>query len=223
LTKFQEDIILGTSTLKPEEKVIMKKVLSEIPVYWFTAIYIMMQIFVFPLTLINRWAYAKLTEQKFVWQNVYTIDLIILVFFTFIWDLHLEWLAEKNSGMGLDPNPSFYLMYVESYTTHLAKNEITVEFYAGVIAFLYFIRLLLSLMLTKTLGPIISTILFMFNDIAIFLVIWLIILVGFTMVGVLTFSELPELNNVPDGFTYFFSAALGSFDLTIFELFLKEP
>ena len=52
---------------------------------------------------------------------------------------------------------------------------------------LYFIRMLLLLGLSETLGPIITTIQYMFNDVAIFIVIWFIILLGFTLVGVLLF------------------------------------
>ena len=61
----------------------------------------------------------------------------------------------------------------------------------GILSIFAFIRIVLGLITTKTFGPIISTIIFMFNDIAIFIVIWIIVLVMFGTIGALTFNETP--------------------------------
>ena len=61
----------------------------------------------------------------------------------------------------------------------------------GVLSIFGFIRIIMGLITTKTFGPIISTIIFMFNDIAVFIVIWILVLVMFGTVGALTFNETP--------------------------------
>lgn len=78
-------------------------------------------------------------------------------------------------------------MYVHAYVKQVAENEINISFVMGMMVMLYFVRMLLALGLNETLGPIITTIQYMFNDIAVFIVIWFIILLGFTLVGVLLF------------------------------------
>lgn len=50
-----------------------------------------------------------------------------------------------------------------------------------------FIRFLIALVVNETLGPIISTIIYMFKDMSVFIVIWTIVLSGFTMISILTF------------------------------------
>ena len=61
----------------------------------------------------------------------------------------------------------------------------------GILSIFAFIRIIMGLITTKTFGPIISTIIFMFNDIAVFIVIWVIVLVMFGTIGALTFNETP--------------------------------
>jgi hypothetical protein len=50
------------SPLTVDEMVKLKEGIDNVPVLWFRALYTMAQIFNFPLTLLNRWVYAKLTE-----------------------------------------------------------------------------------------------------------------------------------------------------------------
>ena len=69
---------------------------------------------------------------------------------------------------------------------------------------------------TQTLGPIISTIIYMFDDIATFLIIWMLVLFGFTMVGVLAFNEIDKLRDFESSLLYFVQASFGQFDLSIF-------
>ena len=56
-------------------------------------------------------------------------------------------------------------MYVEAYGFHAETFEINVQFYNGMWMLLAFGRMLLSFTVTRSLGPIVSTILVMFNDV----------------------------------------------------------
>ena len=122
-----------------------------------------------------------------------------------------------NAGLGLEANPSQDLMYVEAYGLHAATFEINVQFYVGMWLLLSFGRTLLSFTVTRSLGPIVSTILVMFNDVAQFIAIWFFVLIGFSTVGFVTFQEVPSLRKFTDSLTYFMQASFGSFDLTVFD------
>ena len=39
---------------------------------------------------------------------------------------HIKWLDEENAGLGLMPEPTQDLMYVESYSIHVTKFEFNV-------------------------------------------------------------------------------------------------
>ena len=74
---------------------------------------------------------------------------------------------------------------------------------------------------TERLGPIISTIIYMFSDIAAFLVIWVLVLFSFAMVGVLTFADVVVFRKVQTSLVYFAQAAFGDFDLTVFDIYVQ--
>ena len=78
-------------------------------------------------------------------------------------------------------------MYTQAFNEDIAENEINIQLWTGIVAFLGWIRIIMSLTVTQTLGPIINMITFMFKDIAVFLIIWSMILIAFSMVAVLGF------------------------------------
>ena len=141
----------------------------------------------YPIVIINKFFFCKLTEQPFLWLPVYTADLLTLACFLYNFGWHLLWINVQNSGLGLEEVPSSYMMYVESYGIHAGSFEINVQFYVGMWLLISFVRLLLGLTVTRQLGPIVSTIQAMFSDVGQFIVIWLFVLLGFSSVGFITF------------------------------------
>ena len=107
-------------------------------------------------------------------------------------------------------------MYFEANAIHIHDFDININFYLGLSFLMTFIRQLLGLQVTKSLGPIISMIIVMFKDVGQFIIIWFIVLIAFSSVGFMTFQEVPSLRKFEDSFIYFFQAALGEFDLDIF-------
>ena len=63
----------------------------------------------------------------------------------------------------------------------------------------------------------IATTLYMFNDIKVFLYIWVTVLVMFTCSGILLFQGIDELQHIKEGFLFWISAGLGDWDLSIFD------
>ena len=117
--------------------------------------------------------------------------------------MHVEWLYATNSGMGFIENPNQELMYSEEFNKEIERNKpFDTTFVNMLITFASFMRVMLSITVTETLGPIISTILYMFRDIKTFLIIWFIVIIMFTATGNWTFSEIPEMEDFYDSFNY---------------------
>ena len=86
-------------------------------------------------------------------------------------------------------------MYVEAFFTHVSTNDLSITVVTGLITLFNFTRLLVSLKTTETLGPIITTIIYMFNDVLTFLAIYLIVIIMFTSFGVVVYVDVEEIGN----------------------------
>mmetsp|Transcript_20153 Transcript_20153/g.27223 ORF Transcript_20153/g.27223 Transcript_20153/m.27223 type:complete len:505 (-) Transcript_20153:373-1887(-) len=198
--------------------------LSSTSVTWQSNMTYMMLYITFPLGIFNKYVYCRLTERPFIWLPTYSADFLIIALLGYSLHYHFAWLDERNPGLHLQAEPSDALMYIHAYNEHVSTFELNVTFYLGLMSLAIFIRQLLSYQVTSLLGPIISTILVMFSDVAQFIVIWLIVLLGYSFVGFISFQAVPELRQFKDSFAYFFMAAFGSFDISIFDVFLpRQP
>ena len=92
---------------------------------------------------------------------------------------------------------------VQAFNEDVAEHEFNIQFWTGSFCLLGWLRLLVTLQVTKLLGPIISTILYMFKDISVFICIWGIVLMGFSMVSVLTFQQVEEIRTFEGAIIYF--------------------
>ncbi len=77
-------------------------------------------------------------------------------------------------------------------------------------------------MVTQTLGPIISTIAYMFKDMLLFFVIWTLVLTAYVCSGALMFPSTPRILNIEEGFIYWLESSLGNWDVGIFDHFTEE-
>lgn len=173
------------------------------------------------MKLINNFVYTRLTHQSFIWQPFYSIEVVILGLGVWVYYNNEVFLAQTNKGLGLLPVPTKMLMYADAYFADLNTEEFDVQFFVGLVSSLYFVRLLLTLVLTQTFGPIISTIIYMFNDIAVFIVIWFITLLGFTLVAQSTFNRVPDFLSFDTAIIFWINAAFGNYDLGVFDVYLE--
>ena len=156
----------------------------------------------YPFLFINKYVYSKLTKRPFVWLPTYTADVLTLACFIYAFGWHVVFLNEDNPGLWLEKSKN--MMYVHAYSFHVTEFEINIQFYVGAWLLIAFIRQLLGLTVTRQLGPIISTIIVMFKDVARFILIWVFVLLGYSSVGFITFQEVPDLNKFEDSLKYFF-------------------
>ena len=84
------------------------------------------------------------------------------------------------------------------------------------------VRLITSLMMYEQYGSIISTTLFMFNDVAVFIVVWYLVIMSFAMVALFVFSEVAVMETLPKAIIYFFNASMGSYDLNVFNIYESD-
>ena len=139
--------------------------MEELPNSYYIAVYVLTWVLTVPFSVFNKYMYTRLTSQPFVWLQTYTFDLAMFVLYAIAFRLHLSMMDKQNIGMGLQPEPSYNLRYIHEYNTHIAANEINVQFVNGLISLFGFTRFLTALVVNETIGPIISTIIFMFKDI----------------------------------------------------------
>lgn len=66
-------------------------------------------------------------------------------------------------------------------------------------------------------GPIISTIAYMFKDMLIFFVIWAIVLTAYVCSGALMYPSTPRILNMEEGFIFWIESSLGNWDVEIFD------
>ena len=92
----------------------------------------------------------------------------------------------------------------------------------GVLVLVSFLRILASLMVTSTLGPIISTIAYMFKDMLTFFAIWAIVLTAYVCAGALTYPNTPRILNMEEGFIFWIESSLGNWDVGIFDHLIDE-
>lgn len=153
--------------------------------------------------------------------------MVTLGVYIYVFKLHVDFLRDENAGLSVTDEPTEELQYIEAYSTHNGKNEINMQFYIGVIVLLSYAKQLCALMVTEILGPIITTIMYMFADIKTFIVIWVIVLVMFTAVGILGFQEVVAIKTFGDGFIFWIQAALGDWDISVFDVYdeseLNQP
>ena len=124
-------------------------------------------------------------------------------------------------GMGLEMPPTADLMYTQAYQDDVSGNEFNVSFYSGMIALGNCFRLLSALIAYEGFGTIIMTTMYMFNDVATFIVVWYLNLMSFAMVGLFVFNEIDKMESLPKSLLFFIDAAFGSYNLSIFDIY--EP
>ena len=73
------------------------------------------------------------------------------------------------------------------------------------------------LILTNTFGPLITITINMLRDLFIFFILFMIELTAFSCVGILSFGNLQDYNNVSVTLVMFFQSALGDWDLSIYD------
>jgi hypothetical protein len=95
-------------------------------------------------------------------------------------------------------------------------NGFRFDFLLACLTFLTWFKLFIYFRASVTFGPMFKILQQMMVDLAKFLCIWAIILIMFVCVGMLAFGQLEDFKNMTDILIYFVEAALGEWDMDVF-------
>ena len=116
MAKFMQAMMMGNmSVMTMGEMQDLRDLFNMFPSVWKNLLLSQTWCLLVPIILINRFAYAKLTQQAFRMQWVNIMDVWIFCFFCVILNYHFEWESAENMGMGLERPPTADLMYTQAY------------------------------------------------------------------------------------------------------------
>ena len=95
-------------------------------------------------------------------------------------------------------------MYSKNAMDASADGTFKLGYLIAFTVFSFWIRMGLTLELTKTFGPIIKIIYAMTRDMAVFYILYFVQLMAFTVFGVMVFNKIPEYNTFFNGFSLLF-------------------
>lgn len=168
------------------------------------AMYIAMVSFSFPFQLLMAFIYAKYTNRNFIVRSSSLIDLAITSC-VFIWFEKFEvYINDDNDGFKLTEPPHEYHRFMQRLLNDVNSGEFHFDWLLAGTAFLFWIRLIFMLQLTNTFGPLIRTTAAMLKDLIKFFLLFIIQLVAFSCVGVLSFGKLKEYETLWDALIMFF-------------------
>jgi hypothetical protein len=104
-----------------------------------------------------------------------------------------------------------------SYSSEVANGNYRYEFMWGILLFSYAMRVFLCFAINYKFGPTLRMLFATFIDITTFLLIFAMIMFVFSMTFYNLFYDTKEYETIPDAFLTLLSAALGSFDFSVFE------
>ena len=121
--KWRENFSAGEdgNPLTDEELVLVISTMKQVNVYWSISITFQSYCLLVPMTIINKIAFAKLTQQPFIWTHTMGLDILIFSLFQYIFYHHVKWSYAQNAGMGFEEDPSPGLMYNEEWNKNMAQ------------------------------------------------------------------------------------------------------
>ena len=99
------------------------------------------------------------------------------------------------------------------------ETWLNIPLLVSLVSALAWVRLLACMTYTSIFGPRIVTMVKMINDIAQFMVVYLVQLIAFTFFASMAFFMVTELNGFYDSGLYLFNASFGDYDMTIFDVY----
>jgi len=113
----------------------------------------------------------------------------------------------------MTPDESF----VETLLEDMDSNKFRFDVLLAIVAGTFWLKVIFSLRLTKTFGPLLKIIQSMLSQIFLFTILWVLQLIFFACIGFMLFSDLEAYSHYYDTLIMLFEAALGEWDMTIYE------
>jgi hypothetical protein len=166
--------------------------------------------------------HSKLTKRNFVFRDVQIVDLGTLIFLGFWIVKEKNYSKATNMGLNLEKIPTREEIFLEALLVNIASGNFHFDFLLAGFAFFYWIRIILMLKLSSTFGPLIQIFIKMSQDMGTFFGLFFLQIVAFSAVGVLSFGEIHEYNDLPSAVIMIFQTAMGNWDFTIYDVLSEE-
>ena len=124
------------------------------------------------------------------------VDLVTLILLGFWIKREKYYSSATNMGLNLEKIPNREEMFIDALLVNIATGSFHFDFLLAGFAFFYWIRIILMLKLSSTFGPLIQIFIKMSQDMGTFFGLFFLQIVAFSAVGVLSFGELPEYNDL---------------------------
>lgn len=168
--------------------------------------------FAYPLRLLTRMIYCKLTERKRHFKADEWVELIFASA-TFAWLAHYVMYKVKHKHLAATAGKNgIDQIYMTSVIMEMQKgttSHFKMNFLLAVVAASFWFKVLMMLQLTKTFGPMIKIVVAMLKELSLFSILWIIQLFIFACIGYLIFGELPEYSSLANTLILLLQSSLG--------------
>ena len=171
--------------------------------------------FLFPITLINKYVYTRLTKRRFETTTADIIDFTIFVLVAIWYESYTIYSSKELDFplFGPEEDSIFEVRLMRSIIYDIENDIFHMDFLLAAITALLWFRCILLLKLSEQFGPLLAMIYAMLLIFTRFIVLYVIELVTFSCISALTMSENPNFSNLFNAFRTYLSASLGEFDL----------
>ena len=161
--------------------------------------------------------YAQYTNRNFVVRSTSILDIAIFTCVVIWFEKYEEYVHDYNDGFGLTDPPHEYHIFMKRLLDDVNTGKFHFDWLLSITAFLFWIRLIFMMQLTKMFGPLIRTTVAMMKDLVIFFLLFTIQLIAFSCVGILSFGNLEDYETLQDAFIMFFTTSMGEWDFSIYD------
>ena len=152
--------------------------------------FVAMVSFSFPFQLAMAYIYSRYTNRNFVLRSTSIVDMAIFGCVVLWFEKYEEYIHDGNAGFGLSDPPHEFHIFMQKFLNDINSGEFHFDWLLAGCAFLFWIRLIFMLQLTDVFGPLIRTTSAMMIDLFTFFLLFIIQLIAFSCVGILSFGNL---------------------------------
>ena len=178
-------------------------------------------IFMLPIAIIGKYFFSMLTHTNVIFTVSWLIDLVAVGMAIMIWSVTLYY-EQKDMGFFLfneEADKRAEVRYMVNMFEDMRTGAFNYDYMLGAFTAAIWIRCIILLQLTESFGPLIVMIANMIVIVLKFLVLYLLGVLTFACVALLTLSELPAYEDLFESFRTFVNASLGSYDLYMYDGF----
>jgi hypothetical protein len=180
-----------------------------------SVLYVSAVTFLFPVSVFCKFVFTKLTNRNFYLTLTEFLDLSVFVLAAWFWYM-VESYGTTDLKVNLfspEQDKIKEIKFIGNTANNITDEIFHLDFLMTAVTAVLWIRCIILLRLTETFGPLLIMIYRMAQLVASFLVVYLIGLLTFSSIAVMTLHEVKNFSNLYEAMRSFIMASLGNFDL----------